>query len=129
MMRTIFCYLCLSVGLALAQQNQDEFDAPYRLEPIERFSGPLAVRGPGGATRNVRVSIRTWGIPNRQRVTLPEKGYLVVQLVSGEATSITGGQRRERKEGEVWTVPAGQELRIETKGDTAILSIVSVEEQ
>src|SRR5437016_4806257 len=128
MMRMIFCYLCLSIGLALAQQKEDEYDAPYKLEPIERFSGPVAVRGPGGVRRNVRVSIRTWGIPNRQRVTVPEKGYLVVQLVSGEATSIAGGQRRERKEGEIWTVAAGQEFRVETKRDTAILSIVSVEE-
>jgi hypothetical protein len=72
--------------------------------------------------------MRTWGIPNRQRVTLTERGYLIVQLISGEATTVIGGERRARKEGEFWTVAVGQELTVETANDTVTLSVVSIQE-
>ena len=126
-MRTGCLFFCAALGLALVGQ-EPQFDPPYRLEPIERFAGPLVVRTASGSTRTVRVAIRTWGIPNRQRVTLPERGYLIVQLVSGEATTVIGGDRRPRKEGEFWTVAAGQTLVVETARDTVTLSVVSIEE-
>jgi hypothetical protein len=119
---------CLALGLGQQTQRVPQFDAPYRLEPIERFAGQLVVRTSTGTTRTVRVAIRTWGIPNRQRVTLAEQGYLIVQLISGEATTVIAGARLARKEGEFWTVAAGQELIIETANDTATLSVVSIQE-
>jgi hypothetical protein len=122
------CFLfCVAIGFGQVRQ-EPQFDAPYRIEPIERFAGPLLVRTSTGATRTVRVAIRTWGIPNRQRVTLPERGYLTIQLVSGEATTVIGGERRARKEGDFWTVAAGQELIVETANDTVTLSVVSIQE-
>ena len=126
-MRKTCFFFCVAMGLALFRQ-EPQFDPPYRLEPIERFAGPLAVRTASGATRTVRVAIRTWGIPNRQRATLPERGYLIVQLVSGEATTIIANERRQRKEGEFWTVAAGQALLLETARDTVTLSVISIEE-
>jgi hypothetical protein len=126
-MRTTCFFFCVVMGLALVRQ-EPQFDPPYRLEPIERFAGPLSVRTASGATRTVRVAIRTWGIPNRQRATLPERGYLIVQLVSGEAATVIAGERRQRKEGDMWTVASGQALLVETARDTATLSVISVEE-
>jgi hypothetical protein len=124
-----FCVLfCLALGLGQQTQRAPQFDAPYPLEPIERFAGPLVVRTSTGTTRTVRVAMRTWGIPNRQRVTLAERGYLIVQLITGEATTVIAGERLGRKEGEFWTVAAGQELIIETANDTATLSVVSIQE-
>jgi hypothetical protein len=87
---------CLALGLGQQTQRVPQFDAPYRLEPIERFGGQLVVRTSTGTTRTVRVATRTWGIPNRQRVTLAEQGYLIVQLISGEATTVIAGERLGR---------------------------------
>jgi hypothetical protein len=121
-------FFCLTLGLGQQTRPEPQFDPPYRLEPIERFAGPLEVRTSTGTTRTVRVAMRTWGIPNRQRVTLTERGYLIVQLISGEATTVIGGERRGRKEGEFWTVAVGQELTVETANDTVTLSVVSIQE-
>jgi quercetin dioxygenase-like cupin family protein len=128
-MDTLFLLLWVALGLGqVAQPAQPQFDAPYPLQPNERFAGPLAVRSGAGAVRTVRVAIRTWGIPNRQRVTLPERGFLTVHLVSGDATTVVGNDRRERKEGDFWTVPAGQSMVVETARDTVTISVVSIEE-
>lgn len=126
-------FVWVVMGLAQAQQapqtpEPQQFDPPSRLEPIERFAGPLVVRTAAGATRSVHVVIRTWSIPNRQRVQLPDRGYRVVQLVSGDAATVIAGDRRRRREGEFWTVAAGQDLIVETARDTVTLSVVSIEE-
>ena len=127
-MRTICLLCCAALGLAQAAQQPPQFDAAYPLQPIERFAGPVVVSNASGQTRTVRVAIRTWGIPNRQRVTLPERGHLIVQLLSGDLTTVVNGERRARKEGEFWTVPAGQALQLETARDTVTLSVISIEE-
>ena len=115
---------------SLVGQEQAQFDEPVKLEPIERFDGPVTVRtgSGGGTTRAVRVRIRTWGIPNRQRLVLPEQGYLVVRLISGDLTTVSGAARQQRKEGDFWTVPAGQQLMLETGRDTVTLSVLSISE-
>ena len=113
---------------SLVGQEQAKFDEPVKLEPIERFDGPVTVRAGSGGTRAVRVRIRTWGIPNRQRVVLPEQGYVVVRLMAGDLTTVSGEARQQRKEGDFWTVPAGQQLMLETGRDTVTLSVLSISE-
>jgi len=125
-MRTLTCLCYLFVLQAVAQQQPEGFDPPVRPEPIERFRGPVTVRTAAGANRTVNVAIRTWGIQNRQRITLPETGFRVVQLISGDLTTVIAGQRQQRKEGDFWTVPAGQDLVVETARDTVMLSVVSI---
>jgi len=95
--------------------------------PIERFSGPVTVRARDGSSRVAQVVIRNWIIDNRQRIArFPEQGFLLVQLTGGELVTIIDGQRRERKSGEFWTVPAGSTMSIETGNDSAALQTVAI---
>jgi hypothetical protein len=51
---------------------------------------------------------------------------VIVQLTGGELVTIIDGQRRERKSGEFWTVPAGEAMSIETGTDSAALQTVTI---
>ena len=102
------------------------------LQPVERFNGRTTLRNPRVAAKvaqaDVQVTLRNWIIPNRQRVErLPENGFLVIQVRSGEdLTTVINGERRERRVEEFFTVPAGATLSVETGNDTAILQILSI---
>ena len=120
---------------ALAQQarpveSKEQFDAPIRLEPFERFDGTITLRTKDGQVRKLHVVIRNWIIPNRQRIQrFPEEGFIVVQLRGGELRTVIDGQRQERSEDEFWTVPAGASMSIETGNESAIIQTMVVREQ
>jgi len=120
---------------ALAQQarpveSKEQFDAPIRLEPFERFDGTITLRTKDGQVRKLHVVIRNWIIPNRQRIQrFPEEGFIVVQLRGGELRTVIDGQRQERSEDEFWTVPAGASMSIETGNESAIIQTMAVRHQ
>lgn len=102
-------------------------EAAQLRKPIERFSGPVTVRAPDGSPRQVQVVVRNWIIDNRRRIAqFPEEGFLIVELTGGELATVIDGQRRERKSGEFWTVPAGSTMAIETGNDSAALQTVAI---
>jgi len=125
----------LLLTTALAQQarpveSKEQFDAPIRLEPFERFDGTITLRTKDGQVRKLHVVIRNWIIPNRQRIQrFPEEGFIVVQLRGGELRTVIDGQRQERSEDEFWTVPAGASMSIETGNESAIIQTMAVRHQ
>lgn len=86
------------------------------------FEGQTMAREGGRAS--ARVDIRVWSVRGRQRVAalkFPFRGVTIVELRAGQVTTIIDGRRVERREGEIWSVPAGGVMQLETDDDTAVL--------
>ena len=104
-----------------------KFDEPMVIQPIDRFDSHTILRGPrlaaAGAQTEFRMTLRSWIIPNRQRIErFPEQGFLIVQVRSGEdMATVIDGRRQQRKVDEYFTVPLGSHMSIETGNDTAII--------
>lgn len=120
--------LLLATGVAMAPAvAQDARKVSEGLELTERFSGTLTLRAPDGSTRAVQVALRNWSLlPSIEIERFPEPGLAVFQLRGGEATTVIGGRKRERQEGEFWSKPAGRTMTIESDDDTAALQSFSV---
>lgn len=112
----------LAISTVLAEQ-------PQKLERVEVFSGPLNLQRP--QVSKVDVAIQVWTLRGQEKydsLEIPGKGTLVVQLRAGSLTTVIGGKRQERKEGEFWTVPSGVVMGVETSNDSAILQTVLIRE-
>lgn len=104
--------------------------AQEMLVPVERFDGTTSLRTRDGRERTVQVVIRNWTIPNRQRLArFPQDGFMVVHLRAGEVITVIDGQRQARREDEIWAVPAGASMSVETGTESASLQTVTVRER
>lgn len=74
-----------------------------------------------------RVTVQQIIIDPMQRGLLPTTGETLVELKAGDLITVIGGQRRERTEGEFWTVPAGTRMLVETEDDAAIIETTAVQ--
>jgi hypothetical protein len=95
--------------------------ATVRVRP--QFQGATQVRVDAQAD-SVRVDIRLWSIAGGQRIAaleLPFRGLTVVELRGGRVTTIIDGRRVERRVGEIWSVPTGSTMQLETGDDMATL--------
>jgi len=97
--------------------------------PTQLFSGTVNVRGarPGP----VNVAAYYWVFHEQQRVAVldvPLKGTVVLQVRTGSVTTVIGGRRQLRREGEFWTLAAGVSMGIESGNDTAVVEAVVVAE-
>lgn len=113
----------IATEVTLAQTLAGKFEA------TRVFEGTVNVRGakPGP----VRVAIYSWVIRERQRIAaveVPLRGVAIVQVRAGNVTSVVGTERRLRRPGDFFTVPAGVTWGLETEGDTAIVEAVIVAE-
>jgi quercetin dioxygenase-like cupin family protein len=61
------------------------------------------------------------------RLPLPFEGTLTVHLQAGEITTVIGGRREQRRQGQTWTVPAGVPMGLATGRDAASLQTILVE--
>jgi hypothetical protein len=107
---------------AAAQQPQGQ-GKPGTVEATQRFQGTTRV-GPPGSPDSVRVDVRLWSIAGRQKITqleLPFTGDLIAELRGGRLTTVIDGRRAERHEGEIWLLPVGTRMSLETMGDMATL--------
>lgn len=101
--------------------------APDSIQRFERFDGVTTFRARDGRPIRVSVAARNWGLDSHQRVSpLPESGFLIVELVSGEVTTTIGRESRQRTAGEFWTVPAGVSMSVETGNDAAVLQTFAI---
>jgi quercetin dioxygenase-like cupin family protein len=92
----------------------------------EQFTGVTRLRDGD----SVRVAIRTWSIAGGQRIAaleLPFRGLAIVELRAGSAVTVIDGRRTTRREGELWVVPAGTPMGVETDDDMAVVQVTVVE--
>lgn len=112
---------------ATAQDNRPE--AGSLRAPVERFETTLSLTARNGQVKTLRVVVRNWIIDSRRTIAVfPERGFMVVELRGGDLTTVIGGQRQHRSEGEFWTVPAGTPMGLETGNDSAVIQTVSATE-
>jgi hypothetical protein len=93
-----------------------------------RFSGSVRLAVPGGSEA-VRVEIVNLGLANQhklERLPLPFEGTLMVSLQAGDVTTSIAGQREERRQGQIWTVPPGVGMGLETGRDAASLQTILI---
>ena len=121
-----FGFSLILTALASAQQPQQQ---PPQVEKKELFAGTISLQRPQPS--KVNVGVHLWvvrGGEKHEALDLPSKGTLVVQVRAGSVTTMIGGRRQARKEGDFWTVPPGVRMGVETGQDTAILQTVLVAE-
>ena len=116
---------CLTYGQAPQAQRgtpaPTETPSTARSRPV--FEGVTEVQV-NARRDSIRVDIRLWSIPGRQRLsslTLPFRGFLIVELRGGDLITIINGQRIVRRGGDIWSVPSGSVMQLETSDDTASL--------
>ena len=103
-------------------------DSVSALQSRSRFEGTGPVRVAGRAD-SVRVDVRQWSIAGGQRIAalaLPVRGLLIVELRGGRLTTVIDGRRQERRIGEIWSVPPGHTMQVETGDDMATIQTTSV---
>jgi hypothetical protein len=125
------CAAVLLVGLGAATPAAAQ-DVGQRGDSVfvrhARFEGTVRMADSLQRMLPLRVSIHNYILPNRTRMArFPGEGLRVVQLRGGELATVIGGERRERAEGEFWTVPAGVAMGVETGDDAAVIQVVTVE--
>lgn len=111
--------------------DASKFDEPMPLQPVDRFDGRASVsnaRLMAAGQAEIRMTLRNWTIPNRQRIVqFPETGFLIVQVRSGEDFfTVIDGQRQKRTVDEFFTVPSGSTLSIETGNDSVVLQTLAI---
>ncbi len=118
----------LCAGSATAAEIRVDERYQGRLRSIERFAGEVVV-GEAPALKTVRVVVQQWSIGGGlelEELPLEAHGLLVAQLRGGELTTLIGGERVERREGEFWTVPPGAKMGLATEDDTAVLRLAVI---
>lgn len=79
-----------------------------------------------------RIDIRLWSIAGGQKLSplkRPFPGAFIVELRAGSVLTVIDGQRTVRRAGEIWSVPAGVELHVETADDMATLQTTAIEKR
>ena len=99
-------------------------DPGSQLKFVDYFRGRATFPG----TREpADVTLRHWSIAGSVRLTrFPEDGFLIVELRGGHLVTVIGGERRERLDGDIWTVPADATMSIETGNDMAVIEVMAV---
>ena len=94
--------------------------------PVSRFDGTAQFKGKGGANKDAHVTIRQWTIPGKQKMDVPEKGFLLVTLRAGKVTTTINGKEDKRRTDEFWTVPENSKMTVEAAGEAAIIEVISI---
>ncbi len=121
----LFAVGLLVLAPALAQQENQlvrssaVFDGRTRVRDV-RAQGEL---------RETDVRIQNVAIVGGQKLdalALRSNGITIVQLRAGKLTTVIGGKRQQRHEGEFWTVPPGVKMSVETEDDTATIQTIEI---
>ena len=122
----------LSWQAVQAQELSKEKSEKNHLEGVEvttPFSGTLKPTNPKGATVSLHVEIKKWDITGGDRsMELPDQGFYVAHLVSGDITTKMGDKSQLRHPGDFWTVEKGTRMVVQIKppNESAFLETVAV---
>lgn len=115
-----------------AQELSKENSEKNRLEGVEvatHFSGTLKPTNPKGAAVPLHVEFKEWDITGGDRsMELPDQGFYVAHLVSGDVTTKMGDKSQLRHPGDFWTVEKGTRMVVQIKPPTesALLETIAV---
>jgi len=118
----------LALGLIVTRAGaaQQPPDSLRGVQSEVRFQGWIPLQTPAGRD-SAWVEIRNWmirGGAKLDRLDLPKRGLLIVHLRAGQVTTIISGKRIVRQDGQVWTVPEGVVMGLETGREEAIIQTI-----
>lgn len=98
-------------------------------EVATRFAETLRLTTPKGAAVPLRVEFKEWYLTRNPNGTeLPEQGFYIAHLRSGEVVTKAGDKTEARKPGDFWTVDKGTRMLVLIKAprEAAILQTVAL---
>lgn len=105
-----------------AQAAVDAVRTPVPLRSIEEAT-TITI---DGRAQPLRVAIRQWSlVSGREIERFPIDGDVLVHLRAGQITTLIGGQRQERIEGDFWLVSTDTPMSVIVKTEMATLETVS----
>lgn len=111
----------------LQEKPSAEINVRSFLVPRRRSEATTAYLTRAGKPQQVKLILQSWGVPHTQeRLSFPEKGFLVAYLRAGAMTTIINGEEQKRLAGEFWTVPQGAEMSFDVTSETATLETFSL---
>lgn len=125
-MTRLVCLVLAAIAVVPATHTVAQ-DVPQQTVPavdsVSRFEGVVTLR-----QEPVRVEITLWTISGGQtvRFSVPPGAVLLVELRGGELVAVTNEARADRREGEIWALPAGSSLELSTINETAIFQTTLV---
>ncbi|MBO0733605.1 MAG: hypothetical protein J2P49_04670, partial [Methylocapsa sp.] len=104
------------------------------LFPKPEFHGGMPLTAKNGAVVTARVSIQSWAIPgerdpNGPTYEIPLRGFYIAHLINGDMWSNVDGQTARRETGDYWTVKSGSSMRVQVRGELAVLETIVVSKQ
>jgi hypothetical protein len=115
-----------------AQERSKEKSERNYAEGVEvatHFSGTLKPTNLKGSTVPLHVEFKEWDVTGGGRsIELPDQGFYVAHLVSGEITTKMRDKSQLRHPGDFWTVEKGTRMVIQIKPPTesALLQTIAV---
>jgi hypothetical protein len=115
-----------------AQERSKEKSGRNHAEGVEvatHFSGTLKPTNPKGAIVPLHVEFKEWDVTGGGRsMELPDQGFYVAHLVSGEMTTKIRDKSQLRHPGDFWTVEKGTRMVVQIKPPTesALLQTIAV---
>jgi hypothetical protein len=112
----VLCGLPASLHLSRAtaqQKPQAQSSTAETPEVATRFSDVVRARNARGAAVPLKVEIKEWNVTRSARtLELPDLGFCIVHLISGQITTEIAGKTTARNTGDFWTVEKGQHISI-----------------
>jgi hypothetical protein len=99
------------------------------VESSTRFSDTLRLTTPKGAALPLHVEFKEWNVTRNVRGTeLPQQGFYIAHLASGEVVTEIGGKSETRHPGDFWTVDKGARMLVRMKAprESAIIQTLVV---
>lgn len=107
-------FTMLHLPAAAAQQKPgSNEEAP---EAATRFSDLLRLKNASGAVVPLKVEVKEWTVSRSARpFEMPDQGFYIVQLISGNITTDIAGKSTARHTGDFWIVEKGQRMAVSLK--------------
>ena len=138
MMRLATATIVLALAVAVLQRHLAQAQNPSKTEGrneneaevATRFAETLRLTTPKGTALPLRVEFKEWYLTRNARGTeLPDQGFYIAHLSSGEVVTQVGDKSEARKPGDFWTVDKGTRMLVLIKAprEAAILQTLVLE--
>jgi hypothetical protein len=118
---------CIAAALLAAPATAQEAGRG-RIVAATRFDGSVVLPAVAGSAKSFRLSLGSLTLSGARRFEVPDMGFYVASLVSGDVLTAIGGQAVGRHTGDSWSVQVGQTMVVQLQGrsESALLEILKV---
>ena len=127
-------YFALAYGSGLQgfgqtqKERKEAFADPAKaFRAVEGFQSLLSLQTKAGKTAKLNVGLRRWSIDGALGPQNIRVADFTVFHVRGGKIRVFNGEKEELKTTDMyWTLPAGVTLRLQVKGETALLDVMTI---